>query len=324
MKHVTNRNRSGFTLVELLVVVAIIALLIGLLLPALGRAQRAARTLNDGANLSQIHKGFLSWAASDPRGQLPLPGLIRRKAVPGGGPGGATAFVPGQGEEEQRHNSAAGLYSSMIAKNVITPELIISPVEENPIVKKKSDYNFNSYNPAAAGDMFGPFFWDATFRTNIGAANDGAANNVCNTSYAHLALVGERKKFAWNTRAGANRPMLGNRGTRDGVFTGDNYRLSYTLLFHEPKDTWEGNVVYGDNHTSLEKSMIPDTVQFECGTTNLRKDNIFTFLDFAQCQPASAQVTGGDTWLCIGTGNPTDTAYAVGVERLTNGQPAVP
>ena len=90
--------RRGFTLVELLVVVAIIALLISLLLPALGRAQRAAKTLNDAANISQIHKGFLSHANSDPKGRLPTPGLVSRLPVPGAGPGGATATVPGQGE----------------------------------------------------------------------------------------------------------------------------------------------------------------------------------------------------------------------------------
>lgn len=52
------RARPGFSLVELMVVIAIIALLLAILLPALNRARRAARATACLANLQQLNAAY--------------------------------------------------------------------------------------------------------------------------------------------------------------------------------------------------------------------------------------------------------------------------
>ena len=67
-------RRRGFTLVELLVVIGIIAVLVGILLPVLGRAREGARIIQCSSNLRTIATASLQYSF-DHRGHF-LPSVI--------------------------------------------------------------------------------------------------------------------------------------------------------------------------------------------------------------------------------------------------------
>jgi prepilin-type N-terminal cleavage/methylation domain-containing protein len=85
-------RRRGFTLVELLVVISIIALLIGLLLPTLAGARAAARQTGCLSDMRQMTLALVVYS-NDYKESLPLPNWGPAAAAPGWlyGPGVDTA-----------------------------------------------------------------------------------------------------------------------------------------------------------------------------------------------------------------------------------------
>jgi len=65
------KNKSGFTLVELLVVISIIALLVSILMPALGSARKQATQLVCATNLRSLGQGIMIYGEEND-GHLPM------------------------------------------------------------------------------------------------------------------------------------------------------------------------------------------------------------------------------------------------------------
>src|SRR5215213_3971870 len=78
-RKISRASASGFTLVELLVVIGIIAVLVGILLPALSRARERGYQVKCMANLKQIGLAMQIYT-NDNKGMLPY-GAIAKDGV---------------------------------------------------------------------------------------------------------------------------------------------------------------------------------------------------------------------------------------------------
>ena len=65
-------TRPGFSLIELLVVLAIIAILIGLIMPMLSGARRAAKSVQCKSNLRQLGQALLIYAGDNEGWYFPV------------------------------------------------------------------------------------------------------------------------------------------------------------------------------------------------------------------------------------------------------------
>jgi hypothetical protein len=270
-------------LIELLTVMAIISLLIGLLLPALAQARAKAQLTKDTAQVKQIHQSWVSFAREFD-GAFPTPGLINRCPDEQTG-----TDIPGRGPEDLSVNNSAFMYSACIMQNFFSPQLTISPTEPSGYVLVKDDFDWSIYSPV------NDIYWDAEFAVKLDA--------LCNTSYSHTPICGERKFEHWKDTMNAKFAVLGTRGPESGADPSGNYILqkdiyenSVTLEFHGGRKQWEGIICFNDNHTELLQTFTPEAIAFyDVGQDLVRPDNIFRNDDGDDQNVAD----GRDVWLAL-------------------------
>ncbi|NRA59276.1 MAG: type II secretion system protein, partial [Phycisphaerales bacterium] len=204
-------SRRAFTLIELLVVIAVIALLIGILLPALGQARATARQVKDATQIRGIAQGFALWAQSN-RESYPLPSDIDRQD--------ATVEV----DDPEFKDNTGNILSLMVYNGIVPTELLVSPAEVSQLIEVDRGYQDSmpeaAANPSAA-------VWDPGFAgvpLERGGSGGGDARRLDGrigfTSYAHSSPFGDRKK-TWGATNEPSEAIISNRGPVYGGVPGD-------------------------------------------------------------------------------------------------------
>jgi len=211
---------AAFTLVELLVVIGIIAILISILLPTLGRARESAATAQCLSNLRQIGQGMYMYA-NEAKGAI-IPAWVRKN--PAGGRGEETwatllcaakyVKTPNQLTfNPPRAGEATPGDTAWFAENSAGSSVFRCPSG----LDMKNDESPAYVEPATKDDQAGAFFWrrQSLMFAGVSAASQGTSPIVDNWYAANAIIVGNATLTATDFPM---RCFTYNRNTK--VFTG--------------------------------------------------------------------------------------------------------
>ncbi|MEK6703146.1 MAG: type II secretion system protein [Planctomycetota bacterium] len=303
------RARRGFTFLELLIAVAVIAGLVGIMLPALGKSRAMARQIKDSAQIRGCGQGLVLFAQNN-QDVYPLPSLIDK---------GDLTIRLAAGEDAGLKDQTKNIFSILVFGAFFGPEICVSTAESNGDIVTDLNYEY-SEPKAAMGRDKKLAIWDPAFKGPPSAGYQGCnAKDPGNVSYAHSMPFGGRKK-SWSSTFVATEVILGNRGAwyelqggasgtwklsgevpKDAMHYPQGARpatVSNTLLIHGGRTTWEGNIAYNDNHVNFETRPDPETSPFTFASLDPAHrtmfDNLFANENDKARSPDADSLAGGD------------------------------